>query len=62
MKTQDLMLLGKGVEELYQSEIINKGLPPLDIRFECGRMVTGPYGWLVSKVLHKKETLKVMLV
>ena len=57
-KPVDLMLLGKGVEELYQSEIINKGLPPLDIRFECGRMVTGPYGWLVSKVLHKKETYK----
>ena len=57
-KPVDLMLLGKGVKELYQSEIINKGLPPLDIRFECGRMVTGPYGWLISKVLHKKETYK----
>jgi diaminopimelate decarboxylase len=25
---------------------------------ECGRMVTGPYGWLVSRVLHKKNTYK----
>ena len=54
----DLLLLGKGVQELYQSHIIEKGLPSLDIRFECGRMITGPYGWLVSKVLHKKQTYK----
>jgi diaminopimelate decarboxylase len=25
---------------------------------ECGRMVTGPYGYLVSKVRHVKETYK----
>jgi diaminopimelate decarboxylase len=25
---------------------------------ECGRMITGPYGWLVSRVLHIKKTYK----
>jgi diaminopimelate decarboxylase len=25
---------------------------------ECGRMITGPFGYLVSKVLHEKNTYK----
>jgi diaminopimelate decarboxylase len=25
---------------------------------ECGRLMTGPYGWLVSTVLHLKDTYK----
>ena len=34
------------------------GLAPLKLALECGRMIAGPYGYLVSKVLHKKETYK----
>jgi len=33
-------------------------LAPLKIFFESGRAITGPYGFLVSKVLHIKETYK----
>ncbi len=54
----DLEALGAGVRKLYEDLIVGKGLKPLDIRMECGRMVTGPYGWLVSRVLHKKNTYK----
>ena len=43
---------------MYDELILGKGLKPLDLRMECGRMVTGPYGWLVSRVLHKKNTYK----
>ena len=50
--------LGEGVKELYAEYITGKGLKDLDIRLECGRMITGPYGYLVSRVLHKKETYK----
>ena len=31
------------------------------IVMECGRMVTGPYGWLITKVLHRKETYKTFI-
>lgn len=34
------------------------GLSPLKLYMECGRMITGPYGWLVSKVLHLKHTYR----
>ena len=54
----DLEAVGEGIRNLYEEWIIGKGLKPLDLRMECGRMVTGPYGYLVSRVLHKKNTYK----
>ncbi|MBL7016604.1 MAG: diaminopimelate decarboxylase [Kiritimatiellales bacterium] len=54
----DLTAVGEGIRELYEQMITGRDLKPLDIRMECGRMITGPYGYLVSRVLHKKETYK----
>ncbi|MBU2514304.1 diaminopimelate decarboxylase [bacterium] len=53
-KAVDLELVGKGIKKLYNSKIVDTQLDPLKIFMECGRMITGPYGYLVSKVLHKK--------
>ena len=44
--------LGNRIHELYVEMIEKKGLAPLRISFECGRCITGPFGYLVSKVLH----------
>ena len=57
-KPVDLAALGEGVKKLYDELIVGKGLKELDIRLECGRMITGPYGYLVGRVLHKKNTYK----
>ncbi|MBT8042499.1 MAG: diaminopimelate decarboxylase [Pontiella sp.] len=57
-KAVDLEALGEGVRKLYEELIIGDGLKPLDIRLECGRMITGPFGYLVGRVLHKKSTYK----
>jgi diaminopimelate decarboxylase len=54
----DLNAVGEGIRKLYEEMIIAKGIKPLDLRMECGRMVTGPFGYLVSRVLHKKNTYK----
>ncbi len=54
----DLVAVGNGIRELYEELILAKGIKPLDIRLECGRMVTGPFGYLVGRVLHKKNTYK----
>ena len=54
----DLSVVGEGIRKLYEETIEKAELRPLDVRMECGRMVTGPYGWLVSRVLHKKNTYK----
>jgi diaminopimelate decarboxylase len=53
-KAVDLKAVGEGIRALYEAA----GFTTLDVRMECGRMVTGPYGYLVSRVLHKKNTYK----
>lgn len=57
-KAMDLEFLSREIKKLYEQMIVKNGLDPLRIVFECGRMVTGPYGYLVTTVLHKKEIYK----
>ena len=57
-KPIDLHTLAQGIKNLYQEKIIDQGLKPAKICFESGRMMTGPYGYLVTKMIHKKETYK----
>jgi diaminopimelate decarboxylase len=57
-KKVDLAYVGEGIRKKYQEKIPPKGLHPLSIFMECGRAITGPYGYLVSRVLHKKEIYK----
>ncbi len=54
----DIFYVSEGIKKAYERCILDRGLPPLSIRLECGRMITGPYGYLVSRVRHKKETYK----
>lgn len=44
--------LSERIRELYSEMIEKKNLHPLKLSFECGRCITGPYGYLVSKVRH----------
>jgi diaminopimelate decarboxylase len=57
-KAVDLEYVGEGIRRSYEERIAAKGLDPLTIAMESGRMITGPYGFLVTKVLHKKEIYK----
>lgn len=50
--------LSKKIKAFYDEKIIGNKLNPLRIVFECGRMVTGPYGYLVTTVIHEKNTYK----
>lgn len=54
----NLETIGEGVRKVYEEKIVANGLEPLRICLECGRMVTGPYGYLVTQVLHRKDTYK----
>ena len=51
----DLAKIAQGIESEYQRLITANGLAPLKICMENGRLVTGPYGWLVTRVRHKKS-------
>lgn len=54
----DLPWVSGQIRELYEQMIVPAGLDPLKIVFECGRMVTGPFGYLVTKVRHVTEKYK----
>ena len=54
----DLERVGQGVRHAYETRLRAKGHPELKLFLECGRMVTGPYGYLVSRVRHIKKTYK----
>ncbi len=57
-KPVDIFYVSQGIKKAYEEIVLGRGLSPLKIRLECGRMITGPYGYLVSRVIHKKETYK----
>lgn len=54
----DLEYVSAGIRKLYNEMIVANGLAPLKIYFESGRMITGPYGYLVTTVRHIKNTFK----
>ena len=54
----DITAASEGIRRVYETVIAAHGLHPLAIFMECGRFMTGPYGWLVSTVLHLKNTYK----
>lgn len=57
-KEVDLKVMSVGIRQKYEEMIVGNGLAPLRIYFESGRAMTGPYGFLVTKVLHLKDTYK----
>ena len=57
-KKVDLFEVAKKIRALYDSMIVPAGLGGLEIKWECGRPITGPYGWLVTKAIHKKDTYR----
>ena len=54
----DLNYISGEMKKLYDELIAKNKLTPLKIVFECGRMVTGPYGYLVTTAIHTKNTYK----
>lgn len=57
-KAVDLEYVGEGIHKAYQTRIEPAGLHPLAIAMELGRSITGPYGYLVSTAIHRKDTYK----
>ena len=51
----DYGLLAGGIKKAYDEILVPAALDPMGIRTEWGRVITGPYGWLVTRAIHKKE-------
>ncbi len=57
-KAVDYEQFSRGVRSAYEEIIVPAGLDPIRIVAENGRVITGPYGYLVSRVRHIKDTYK----
>ena len=57
-KKVDYFEVANKIRALYDSMIVPAGLDGMEIKWECGRPITGPYGWLVTKAIHKKDTYR----
>ena len=58
-RAMDLAAVGEGIEKAYRETVVAAGLGPLKLFMECGRCITGPYGYLVSRVIHVKNTYRL---
>jgi diaminopimelate decarboxylase len=54
----DLAEFGAGVQKRYQEILVPAGLDPVQVMMENGRAMTGPFGFLVTRVINTKETYK----
>lgn len=54
----DIAVIGEGVRKVYEEVLAPAGMGNVALFTEMGRFVTGPYGALVTKVLHFKHTYK----
>jgi diaminopimelate decarboxylase len=54
----DLEYVAKGIKKEYEENIVANGLHPIKIFTENGRMITGPYGYLVTTVNHVEHKHK----
>ena len=54
----DLDYISAGMKELYDQLLVPADLGRVRIVFECGRLITGPFGYLVSRVRHVAEKYK----
>ncbi len=51
-------IIANGIKKHYESIIKKNNLHPVKIFTECGRVITGPYGYLVTRVNHIKRIYK----
>ncbi|OHD74043.1 MAG: diaminopimelate decarboxylase [Spirochaetes bacterium RBG_16_67_19] len=54
----DIPAVSRGIAAAYDELIRARGLHPLRLYMEMGRMITGPHGFLVTSVLHLKDTYR----
>ena len=57
-QANDIMAIGEGVRKAYEEVLIPAGMGDVAIYTELGRFMMGPYGHLVTQVLHEKHTYK----
>ena len=58
-KTINLQKISSKIHAIYEKHIANGDFRHIKLFLECGRLVTGPHGYLVTTVRHIKESYKL---
>jgi diaminopimelate decarboxylase len=54
----DLEWLGSAIRDCFHQKLSSAKVKAPKLFMECGRFITGPYGSLVTRAIHKKETYR----
>lgn len=54
----DIRIIGEGVRREYEKILVPAGMGNVAIYTELGRFMMGPYGHLITRVIHEKHTHK----
>jgi len=54
----DYTILSAGIKKYFEELMIPNGMGDIRISFECGRVITGPFGYLVTTAIHHKNIWK----
>lgn len=57
----DIRVIGESVRKVYEEVLVPAGMGDVAVYTELGRFMMGPYGHLVTKVIHQKHTHKEYL-
>ena len=57
-KPADILKIGEGVRKAYEEILVPAGMGDVAVYTELGRFMLGPYGCLVSRVIHEKHIYK----
>ena len=57
-ESNDIAVIGEGVRRNYEEILVPAGMGDVELCGELGRFMLGPYGCLVTKVLHFKHIYK----
>ena len=58
-RAMDLEYVGRGIEAAFKACVAARGIRQPRLYMECGRCITGPYGYLVARVRHIKHTYRL---
>ncbi len=60
-EANDIQVIGEGVRKVYEELLVPAGMGNVAVYTELGRFMTGPYGHLITRVIHEKHTHKEYL-
>lgn len=56
--TNDIAVIGEGVRKAYEEILVPAGMGDVALYTELGRYMLGPYGCLLTRAIHEKNTYK----